>query len=342
MKSSKILENLPRDSEGRIILDNLVENVDYEPMSEEKGKRSKNWMKFTDGQVLVKYIKPGTFEDYAEMIVEEMCKQIGLESAHYDLAILNGKPCVITWDFRKEKEYLVSGKTFTCTGVEILINNNQYERQHENDQKELNNLDMIRRCLSVYMPEEAVAEEMEKFDLLFGLNCFGLNGDIHLSNWSVLYNAQGERVYRLSPNYDCGSYFRFNLSRKNLSKHLRNILRQKSAENIKKIVEDDIFGKEYVKHNSLNYTYHSTEELGMSRLEEAFRKEPERFASVLQKLYQIDPYEIIVNVQKQTQKTMPEECADWLISCVEANQHRIERVIEEVFGNYKGGESNGK
>ena len=342
MRSSKVLENLPRDSEGRIILDDLVENVDYEPLLEEKGKRSKNWMKFTDGQVLVKYIKPGTFEDYAEMIVEEMCKQIGLESAHYDLAILNGNPCVITWDFRKENECLISGKTFTSIGVEILINNNQYERQHEHDQKELNNLDTIRRCLSIYMSEEAVAEEMEKFDLLFGLNCFGLNGDIHLSNWSVLHNAQGERTYRLSPNYDCGSYFRFNLSQKNISKHLRNILRQKNAENIKRIVEDDIFGKEYVRHNSLNYTYNSTEELGMSRLEEAFRTEPERFVSVLQKLYQIDPYEIIINVQKRIQKTMPEECSDWLVSCIDANQHRIERVIEEVYGNYKGGELNGK
>lgn len=342
MKDSAILESLPRDSEGRIILDSLIADVDYKPLLEEKGKRSKNWMQFTDTKVLVKYIKPESFEDYAEMIAEEMCKQIGIESAHYDLAIMNGMPCVITRDFKKKNEFLISGVTFTLTGVEILTNNNQYERQYENDQKELNNLDMIRRCLSIYMSEKDVEEEMEKFDLLFGLNCFGLNGDLHLANWSVLYNAKGNKLYRLSPNYDCGSYFRFNLSPKKLAKHLRNIMRQKSPENIRKIVEEDIFGKEYVRHNSLNYTHDSTEELGMSRLEEAFRTEPERFAPTLQKLYQIDPYEIIINIQNQTQKTMPEECSDWLISCVEANQKRIEKMVDEVYGNYRGGVLNGK
>lgn len=329
MKSLSCLDNIFRDSDGRLVLDVLKENIDYELEKEEKGKRAKKWIKFSDGQILIKKIKPSTYEDYAELIVEEMCKQIGLETAHYDLAILDGNPCVITWDFRKKGEKLVSGKIFTSSAVEILTNNGEYIRKKDNDQKELNNLYFIEKSLSIYLTDEEIKEEMSKFDLLFGLN-----GDIHLSNWSVFYDPRQERSYRLAFNYDAGSYFRYNLSRQNLFKHLRNMLRQSNENNKKKIMEEDIFGKNYVKHNSLNYKYSSTEKLGMSRLEEAFMEQPERFSPVLQKLYEIDSYQIINNVQKRIGTDIPTECSSWFITCVEANQKRIENMVTKAFENY--------
>ncbi len=225
-----------------------------------------------------------------------------------------------------------SGKTFLSGTVQILIDNGLYKRKQKGDQKELNNLEMVERCLSVYLPEEILKEEMKKFDMLFALNCFCLNGDIHLSNWSVIKDYSAVPTFRLAPNYDFGSYFRFSLIKSNIFKHLRDLLRQKKSENVSKILEDQIFGKDYNRHNSLNFKYSSTDELGLIRLEEAYKEQPERFSLIIQKLYQLDPYEAVSNVKKKLGGAdIPEDCVNWFIAVIEANQKRLSEMVNRIY-----------
>ena len=47
------LQNLERDENGRLILDSMVEHVDYLVKEEDKGKRKKRWFSFSDNDVLV-------------------------------------------------------------------------------------------------------------------------------------------------------------------------------------------------------------------------------------------------------------------------------------------------
>lgn len=337
------LQNLERDENGRLILDSMVEHVDYLVKEEEKGKRKKRWFSFSDNDVLVKDVKDDTFEDYAELLVEQLCRQIGLPSAHYDLATYQGRHCVITEKFiKKETEVLSSGKIFIEDSLKILEDNGIYFRKTKGDQKELNNLEMIERCLAIYLPDEKVKEIMKSFDMLFAFNCFCYNGDIHLSNWSVIHDYKADPSYRMAPNYDAGGYFHFNLNKGNIFKHARNLMRQSKMDQKTKILEDQMFGKEYNKHNSLNYKFTSTDELGLTRLEEAFRAEPERFAPIFQKLVEIDPYEAIINVKKQLGvKSLPDECVEWFISVIEASQERLSYIVNSYYSQKESESSYG-
>lgn len=327
------LQNLERDENGRLILDSMTENVDYLVKEEDKGKRRKRWFSFSDNDVLVKEVKEDTFEDYAELLVEQLCRQVGLPSAHYDLATYQGRPCVITEKFIKKKtEKLLSGKIFMEDSLQYLEDNELYFRKSKGDQKELNNLEMIEQCLAFYLSDEKAKEVMKSFDMLFALNCFCYNGDIHLSNWSVIYDYKADPSYRMAPNYDAGGYFHFNLNKGNIFKHARNLMRQTKMDQKTKILEDQMFGKDYNKHNGLNYKYTSTDELGLTRLEEAFRAEPERFAPIFQKLMEIDPYEAIIKVEKQLGvKSLPGDCIDWFVSVIEASQERLSYIVNSYY-----------
>ena len=130
------LQNLERDENGRLILDSMVEHADYLVKEEDKGKRRKRWFSFSDNDVLVKDVKEDTYEDYAELLVEQLCRQIGLPSAHYDLATYQGRPCVITEKFIKKKtEKLLSGKIFMEDSLKYLEDNELYFRKSKGDQK---------------------------------------------------------------------------------------------------------------------------------------------------------------------------------------------------------------
>lgn len=337
MQRSGIIKTLPRDNEGRLILDSLIPGEDYEIEAEDKGRRRKKWIRFQDKRYLVKEIKQETYEDYAELLVEQLCLQLGMPTAHYDLATLNGKPCVMTEDFIKAPmEKMESGKTFLLSAVRILVDNGLYTRIDDNDQKELNNLKMIERCLAIYLPEDKLREVMKSFDMLFALNCFCINGDIHLDNWSVIKDRTSEFPFRLAPNYDFASYFRFNISKSNILKHIVNLRKQRKTRDEKKYLEDYIFGEKFNKYNSLTYCYTSTNRLGFTRLEAAFLAEPERFVDILQRLYELDPRKAVMNVQTMLGANIPEDCAEWFTLVVECNQRRIEQTINSFYTK-KGG-----
>lgn len=342
MKSSNVLQELARDENGRLCLDSLVCGVDYEVETEDKGKRRKRWIIFSDKRFLVKEIREDTYEDYAELLVEQLCHQVDLPCAHYDLAIFDGKPCVITEDFisKGTSERLVSGKSFLSETLKMLADNGLYERQCVGDQKELNNLDMIRRCLSFHLRDDQVDEVMKSFDMMFALCYFCLNGDLHMSNWSVVRNPLSDTSYRFAPNYDFGSYFRFNLSRSKIFSRLREISRQSKLEQMIKILEEQVFGQDFNRHNSLNFCYDSDESMGVSRIADAYRRDPDRFAAIVQKLYDIDPYEAILNVNSQLGVSIPEDCANWFISIIIINHERIAEMVNNYYtdkGDYRHG-----
>ena len=84
---SKELNSIKRDENGRIMLGYIPASV--ETRDEFNGKREKFWYKFDDIDVLFKKsnLDIDTYEDYAELLAEELAKQIGLPTAHYDMAM---------------------------------------------------------------------------------------------------------------------------------------------------------------------------------------------------------------------------------------------------------------
>ena len=103
------LQKMPRDN-GYIILDEIHQKL-YK-QDELQGKNPNEWLLFEETRALFKEVPEGSFADYMELLIEELMKQGGLETAKYDLVILNGKRGVITPDFFKNGEALVLGKNF--------------------------------------------------------------------------------------------------------------------------------------------------------------------------------------------------------------------------------------
>ena len=47
---------------------------------------------------------------------------------------------------------------------------------------------------------------------------------------------------------------------------------------------------------------------------------------------EIDPYEAIINVEKQLGvKSLPDDCVDWFISVIEASQERLSHIVNSYY-----------
>ena len=93
--------------DGTINVSKIIEQNKFEIDLEKSGARQKFW--FDNHQYLFKAIFPGSYEDYAEVIAEEIAKQFGIPCAEYDLAVFEGKKGVVTKNFLQEDEVLITG-----------------------------------------------------------------------------------------------------------------------------------------------------------------------------------------------------------------------------------------
>ncbi len=92
--------NISKGIETKLIIKDEEEN---------KGARNKFW--FNNYNYLFKEIYNDSNEDFAELIAEEIAKELNISCASYDLAIYNGKRGVITKNFVNEDngDELISG-----------------------------------------------------------------------------------------------------------------------------------------------------------------------------------------------------------------------------------------
>lgn len=88
IKSDYKLEDLEffRDEKGFIDLSKADIKITSESR-EKKGtqERLKNWVDFDGKKVLIRGEVVDNYSVYAELIVEEIAKELGIETAHYDL-----------------------------------------------------------------------------------------------------------------------------------------------------------------------------------------------------------------------------------------------------------------
>ena len=328
-------EKLPRDVNGRIIMDSLVEGRDYKIMLEKKGKRSKEWVVLEDGKFLKKMVNSESYEDYAELLVEELCKQIGLETAHYDMAIKNGVNFVISYDFLKNKtDRLISGELFLASGVSSFEGMIACSRRNTDElgQKRLNNLKTAEKILLSRVPKDDARKIMAFLDMLFCFSSFCFDSDLHLANWSLIYNVETKK-YRPAPNYDGGSYFRLNLRAKNVQSAVNVLTRTSTLQKSKRLLDEGkVFPRLLRPQNLLNYSFECTDVEGMDRVEWAFHSEPERFGPCLELLNKMDVYEAISSVQTRINASIPDAAIDLVILLSDVSRDRLSFLMNS-FGS---------
>lgn len=108
-------ENLEqyREDDGYINIDTISELENVERLREDRGSsnREKDWYMLDDNEILLRTnLFSGEnvlYTNYAELIVEELAKQVDLPCAHYDLIKYKGQDGVLSQNVATNNQSLV-------------------------------------------------------------------------------------------------------------------------------------------------------------------------------------------------------------------------------------------
>lgn len=207
--SLKDLEEL-RDQKGFIDLSKI--ELELTPESREKkgtAERIKNWVDFNGKKVLIRGETLKNYSAYAELIIEEIANQIGIETAHYDLVKMKdetGKEIhgvlsqSIIDDYDKER---------LITLHDLIGDEPEYDEdimesiEYEETTRYTFTIDKLReKFTKAGYPEKDIERVISDYNkrLVFYLSV--LETDKHPENIAFIQDKTKNVIPRLSPNYD--------------------------------------------------------------------------------------------------------------------------------------------
>lgn len=180
---------------------------------DENGKKSNHWITINNEDY---YLKRSNYWEQ-EIVTEEFFKLLGVESLHYDVAILDNEIYIISKDYRKPKGQYVTGREILeCFYVEVKKEEKSFFKDNYglrlNARKEkasslLNNLEDIWLSLAYRYrnnpdKEKIIYEIVNELKMRFLVRGILLiDGDYHANNWVV---EETDKV-KLVPNFDSES-----------------------------------------------------------------------------------------------------------------------------------------
>lgn len=202
---------------GYIILDDFLdeeemENEEFQSSIKSLKEGKLNFWFYLDNEQRV-FFKLCGGNEFNELVVEEILKELGISCAHYDLAIFNGIKGVISYDYKKGGVKYTKGYDILKEYYDYLEANNKFKDllpgekiplEEDKLLKPYNRLDIIWDALyyhyrdkeNVYDIVKKLMQEMvqkRNVDLLL------VNNDDHPYNWEIM--EDGEEI-SLSPYYD--------------------------------------------------------------------------------------------------------------------------------------------
>lgn len=210
INSNYSLEDLEevRDKDGFIDLSKIGLEITNESR-EKRGTeaRLKNWVNFNGQKALIRGEAIQNYSIYAELIVEEIAKQLGIETAHYDLIKVKDEEGKETLgvlsesiiDF--EEEELIT--LHDLIGDEIEYDDMMESIEYEGATKYTYTIDKLReRFTKAGYDEENIENIIKEYQkrLIFYLSV--IDTDKHPENIAFIKPKNGEGALRLSPNYD--------------------------------------------------------------------------------------------------------------------------------------------
>ena len=247
-----------RDEDGFIDFDKIGVNVIQSDAREKMGtvEKDKYWVRLKDGTKIL--LKSGLLLDnketaspYAELIVEELAKQVGLNCAHCDLVKFNGKKGIYSQSILKEGEQLISLNA-------ILDIDNRVEDSFN----DITNLEDIIQSFPAFLKSEGLNKEQSYqvvYDILKQLifQMHTLNADGHTENMSIIRDNEGK--IRMSPLYDNEDSLLLNIEEETLEKLAFNELGindiQKNIYPKIALLPEDIYEDDLLGEDIWEYTY---------------------------------------------------------------------------------------
>ena len=309
-----VIEDLDkfRNGGGYIVLDNIP---NPKIVLEKRGTRPKKWFVFENGKVLFKEALASSYIDYAQLFFEEFAKQSGLEVAHYDLAIYQGKKGVVSPDFLKENERLISFELFLKMGAMVAKETNANIKFN-------NTIEDIIKALSIQGFEDETLEKvlalLIQICLLDGLI---LETDRNSTNLSLLVK---KNKVEMSPFYDGSNSFGLNRSVSDIQSKVKNI---RDVGTIHSII---MSAKRGLPLNNLtsDMTY-------MEEVEKLLALFPEITSAFIPVLLNINFDEALKNIEEKIGAEVPFECSIWVDKILKYNKENLKYVYDESFKKQK-------
>lgn len=195
-------------SQIKQILDNQKDSL------EQLGTKEKFWFVDEDKEKkLFKIGRPGTGEDWVEVVSSEICELLDIPHAKYEFATYEGNQGTITTNFVPQNGRLIHGNELL---VKICSNMNiQYEPTMKYKLREYK-LRLIRTLLDsatinlkkikpTINPSKSIPEISTAFDMFIGyimLDCLISNQDRHHENWGIIIF---DKDIFLAPTFDHAS-----------------------------------------------------------------------------------------------------------------------------------------
>ena len=184
-------------------------NIDdsYEILDEKyRGRKPKIGLKKDGKKYIFKY-GVVNYESYAELIAEQLGIQAGIEMAHYEAAVMPGKLGVITTNFLKSEDLIMTSDKLR-EYIQILFNENNINY----DVKDSSILNIIEAAWTYdgNINVEILSNELMKRWVFYGLI---LESDKNSTNISFIKTPEG---LKLSPDYDNSSMCQLNKNINNM------------------------------------------------------------------------------------------------------------------------------
>ena len=177
--------------DGRIILSKNLFHLIVDRV-ERKKYQNKNW--------IFKEIRKNSYEDYCELFCEEVFRRFDLPSAFYDLALLNNREGVITYDFIRNEKYKSAkeliGEMIKSDEIKNIMEYNNYNSLIEILFKYCNKYDLDISNLDLIL---AKIKKMMLLDILL------LQSDRNPNNYGFIINEKIElsRIFDNSNAMSC-------------------------------------------------------------------------------------------------------------------------------------------
>jgi hypothetical protein len=182
------------------------ELIHFEPL----GSKEKSWIEDPASQerYLFKVGRPGTGENWAEVLAFGLAKALGVPTAEYQFATFNGKQGVLSPMFFGDDDTLTLGN-------ELLLKVNSRTGEVTVKDQTVTSIGAAMEKIVCHKPPSTpsfpgVKTALQFFIGYLMLDCLISNQDRHEENWGMIFTK--DKTYHLAPTFDHAASLGFNLS----------------------------------------------------------------------------------------------------------------------------------
>ena len=196
-----------RDENGFIDLDKA--KIEFTKESREivgNIHRNKNWVNFNGTKALIKgepTNKEKDYEIYGELIVEEICNQLGIETAHYDLIKYLNDDEELCYGVLSET-MLDINKNESLMSLHDLIGDEKQRKSNYMTDYEFTVEGLENRLRKDGYSDKMINDTILDYKKRLAFSIAVLDEDKHMENISFItgFDDKGNKHIRISPNYD--------------------------------------------------------------------------------------------------------------------------------------------